>query len=851
MRGLVKIVAPLVVLCLSSASGVSAGAAQKLAAGIKNVPSGKWVEIQSAGIGGRAFSKVNYAPNVNALVSWGTSMHGKKKYTYPVGFFNLANGQWEEGLPPGMKQDPKGTYGRSGSWHTSGVTSFFEWKGIKRPRGVTTFRMSAWDAGKKRIVYFAGITFAYDPAKRIWTELKPKIAPPRGLQAASMCYDADNKRMILFGGFGVHSPEGRAWTWYFDCATNEWSKPAFGPKLLGELRYKIKAAGTRSTTLRRDAQYIMGLQGAQKSKAEKQLRLDIEALTRVVAGLSGTVRTEDEKWLELDKQRFSAAMKLVSKALGSLKRAKTLSGPNLVSALETAEEAILYRATEAASTQPQARCFTSLVYDKKNKSAVLFGGNRLDTALGDTWMLDSKANRWIRVETQASPPAQQGHAMCYLPGAKVVFLASRSGNWVFDLAKKEWTPVAGAIPAFRGHRTLSINAISEDDIVVGVLDRIYNSRITYAYKLPSPIAPVKHKPTPVASGVPQSKTHKYSRKWYDDLPAPKPDVFAATLKSLPENKWTPIQTEKEARARTWGSCTYDSKRRELIYWGGGHSGNINNNVDHFSMRTGRWSRNRDSSFKPAPFLRKVRCPNGRTYYNEPWLMHARKTYAYDTISGMVIMTQISGYTPLYVHYTWIYDPRSGEWDQFKPVEKVPAAGHSGQVVGTPHGFMFLVGGQLWHLDVKDRKWSKLGKKQNRKQMPDRERDSIVYDSKRDRLIFMAKNIHYFDFKTRVWTKAGNLSQSSREAVYVPSQDAVLALDRIVKGVAHFRILLCDKEKLIDGPVSPFKGSNRGISEHAMTIDPQTETILWIDAHGFTGVFTLKALKLNVKTLSKE
>lgn len=41
-----------------------------------------------------------------------------------------------------------------------------------------------------------------------------------------------------------------------------------------------------------------------------------------------------------------------------------------------------------------------------------------------------------------------------------------------------------------------------------------------------------------------------------------------------------------------------------------------------------------------------------------------------------------------------------------------------------------------------------------------------------------------------------------------------------------------------------------MSEHALTMDPATETILWIDANGFCEPFTLKALKLNVAKLKK-
>ena len=847
MRVLKRIVVLLGLFLLVLTNVIFGQGELKISDKIKNIPEGKWIKIQESSMGARAFNKVHYALNINALVAWGTTMHGQKKYLYPVGHFDMQEGVWEEAVPTGMTKDISGRYG-VGAWNPCGVSSFFDCNGFKIPRGAVTTKMSAWDSKQNRVIYFAGITFSYDPAKRSWTELKPKLSPVAGAQLASMCYDVAKNRMVMVGGLGLHTPEARPWTWFFDCAANEWSKPTFGPKLLIKFRSEIRDAGLQCKVLRRDAQYLMGLLGEEKSKAEDKLKVDIKTFSSVVAKLSGTVQTSDEEWLALDKKRLSATIEVVNLALQSLKSTESLSGLPLVVALESAEDNLLYRAIDAVSTQPPPRCHASLVYDKKNEMVVLFGGDNLEAKLNDTWVLDAKINRWLKIETPMSPPAQASMSMCYMPKSEVIFLASLLGNWTFDLSKKEWKPVAGKLVYIGGRRSISINAIPETDIVIAVVDHTYGSRLTFVYKLPSSESevPIKNIVTKCINNRPQPKTHKYSRKWYDDLPAPKPDVFATKIKSLTENIWTPIKAEKEALARTWGSCTYDSNRREIIYWGGGHSGNVNCNVDHFSMLTGRWSRNRDSSLKPEPFGSKTIIPNGRTYNNEPWLMHARKTYAYDSISGKVIMTQVGYRTSVYVHYTWVYDPRTGEWDSFISKEQV-SAGYYGQVVGTPHGLMLLVAGQLWKLDVNNKKWSKLGEKQNKKQMIDYEQDSIVYDSKRDRLIFMGKVMQYFDFKTNIWTKAGDLSQMSREAVYVPSQDAVFALDKIVKGVAHFKILLCAENKIIDGPISPFKGSST-TSEQAMTIDPETETILWIDAHGFCGSFTIKALKLNVAML---
>jgi hypothetical protein len=228
-------------------------------------------------------------------------------------------------------------------------------------------------------------------------------------------------------------------------------------------------------------------------------------------------------------------------------------------------------------------------------------------------------------------------------------------------------------------------------------------------------------------------------------------------------------------------------------------------------------------------------------------MHARKTYAYDPVSGLVAMAHVGGggYYRLRSgksgRYTWMYDPRSGAW-----VDRIDTpfkCGYNGAAVTTPQGVMMLDGGQVWKLDVKARKWEKVGPRQR---MGGGEYDTMVYDSKRDRLVYLKGDIHYFPLKTAKWEKAKAGGIRSRDAVYVPSQDAVLAH----VGTGHFKVLLCADEKIIDGPAGAFKGTRKGISEHAVTMDPETETILWIDCHGFCGPFTLKALKLKVEKLSR-
>jgi hypothetical protein len=65
-----------------------------------------------------------------------------------------------------------------------------------------------------------GDTWSFDSSTSTWTELKPAKSPPfRGW--ATMAYDEDAGRMILFGGGASKS---LADTWSYDSAKNTWTK---------------------------------------------------------------------------------------------------------------------------------------------------------------------------------------------------------------------------------------------------------------------------------------------------------------------------------------------------------------------------------------------------------------------------------------------------------------------------------------------------------------------------------------------------------------------------------------------------------------------------------------------------
>src|SRR5262249_53207146 len=104
--------------------------------------------------------------------------------------------------------------------------------------------------------------------------------------------------------------------------------------------------------------------------------------------------------------------------------------------------------------QPPARANSSMVYDPVSKKVVLFGGDRLNEMLADTWTFDGKT--WEQRKPKLSPSPRAGHAMLWLPKAKKILLLGGYGYdsgtgyyaslykslpleaWTYDVAADRW-----------------------------------------------------------------------------------------------------------------------------------------------------------------------------------------------------------------------------------------------------------------------------------------------------------------------------------------------------------------------------------------------------------------------------
>ena len=78
------------------------------------------------------------------------------------------------------------------------------------------------------LVYFTGgLTAAYDPAARRWTDLAPPHSPPP-VNGGSLAYDPLHDEIVLFGGGHIAEPRpdgtvvGYTGTWIYNPQANDW-----------------------------------------------------------------------------------------------------------------------------------------------------------------------------------------------------------------------------------------------------------------------------------------------------------------------------------------------------------------------------------------------------------------------------------------------------------------------------------------------------------------------------------------------------------------------------------------------------------------------------------------------------
>ncbi len=534
--------------------------------------------------------------------------------------------------------------------------------------------------------------------------------------------------------------------------------------------------------------------------------------------------------------------------------------------------------------EPPARCNSRMVYDRENKLIVLFGGDGQDRALADTWVFDVTKQRWEERKPSASPYPRSCQALAYLDKSGLVLLVGglavsdwrereRLSNqvWVYDAARNVWTPLAVEIPKMDW---ASMENIPGTDEVVLVTGTKYNhGRKTYRFRYDGSIPRADYKGVP--PGAAAYKTGR-SKEWYEDIPPANMKAHLKFLAELEANKWIEVVPPKSTAGRTWGSAIFNVDKGIALKWGGGHSGYQGTDMAFYDVAANRFTIDRTPAFTPEPFGRWARRPAGRTFFNQPWARHMRHTCAYDPVVKLGIFTDAGG-SAWYerekddvVKHTWLYHPEKRCWLEPIP-QPFPGGGTLSPIaVPTPKGVVVVAASRQYQVGSiyrfvgeqgKPESWGweeieMVGDARPRQQ----EHLTVVYDDKRDRLVMLSQRkreegsepeLWFFNMKERQWVKnpkpaPGGLS--TREAVYVPSQDAILAYGPAKKDDPVWtRVYLCGENRWVSLPIETPQYT---VHEVALEYDPVHELAVLLWPPAFERDIRPHLFRLDVKKLPR-
>jgi hypothetical protein len=514
--------------------------------------------------------------------------------------------------------------------------------------------------------------------------------------------------------------------------------------------------------------------------------------------------------------------------------------------------------------QPPGRILTAAAYVPGEKKIVLFGGDDYSKCLRDTWIYDCTRRAWQRTEPSAVPPPPRAFAgMTAVPGERAVLLAGGYGpgwqplqdTWTYDLARRAWRRLKADLPAPAACCSADQDAKS-GTIFVSWSDSVHRSKTAgvCAGRFDLSSAATVAGPN---KDRPGGEYHcKAARDWYVPLPdewhseknkGRDPDLTRRELASLPANTWVYLDAPMKARARQWGSYTYDARTHTTYAWGGGHYGYVGNEVDEFNVLSGRWRSQLDPTAYKARWWHGAGGGGGTAGVGfQGWRLmgiHARKSYAVDVLSNSLLTVHGDVYS---LKHHRIIDN----------IGRCPGGYGLAQqecFLNTPHGLYAFgrsreFGPVLHRALVKEGKWELIARGGDPGY---NERNHVCYDSKRDRIIYFdgkTAAVWTFAFKEKKWSReepaSGKPSQALGDSCYIPELDAALlifATER--RGPETLYLYKLDEKKWY---TSPYRGkalfSNSTGRDSSPFYDPELKLVVRVahtDRNGWAEVLVMR------------
>ena len=449
--------------------------------------------------------------------------------------------------------------------------------------------------------------------------------------------------------------------------------------------------------------------------------------------------------------------------------------------------------------------------------------------------------------------------------------------WAFNPAADRWTRLEGTVPT---GFYISADIAPEKRLLVLVTntqtpgDRtncnvIFPVRTTYSLRLDH-----------LDRGTPAEVQHPPMAKRAGEAGPPgKPPA------KIPENEWVLLDHPgRAAPARTWGSATFDSKREQILYWGGGHCGYEGSDTDAYDVATHTWIAEPRTPSYPERLWNHAVMLAGVTFDGEPWTDHGRRIYSYDPVEDRMIMVDpirlTMGYEPEWLkpypsragtapdsivqtpsgyskYATLSYDLKARTWSVIGPaivgldtLLTTPLG-----VMGVPVNWRARLNAPGYQIPYDPRKvednavYLLRGAKWDRISGPGPspqylyEMTSLAFDTRRNQLILHGggprrRELWTFDVKTGKWDDrqpSGEAPPCMREAVYMPGADVFLTYGNGLWEYSPSRNAW-RKTAVTDPPMG--SGQNR-----AMVYDAKRDLILLVLGGGGDGgrasVFALK------------
>lgn len=704
---------------------------------------------------GGTIAGLSYLPDQRGMLYFGYP--ATKSDTSDLRIYFPERRSWEEPLP-----------GRGPHRERGALTTTFGSDG--RP-GLPAINRPYWMAHQsvyvptlRKVLFFAGgATFTYDPVSRRWKDLEiPLDKSPPDVMLGSLAWDPVGQRVILFGGGYISAYKskptyikgdvlrGKPWspdawtmaekraTWAFDPVAGSWSRLVTGSA-------SFIALHERSTAL---VEQVEGLAGAARGialeygdrvsgKEPRGIASDIASLAKTLQDLS--VRLGKGEGCHGDYElarcrQASGRLQDVKARLEPAVRAMAEGDGWRTLHLLEAARIELVEAAEDVAPSPLPRYYGRLVTDTRNGLLVLFGGHGGDRLLADTWVFDSARNQWRQSAARGHPPPTAMPAMSFDPSHGVTLLDS---GWIYDAARDEWRrlPLASPKDLFLPWRALEYDPVGGVHVALTTGDNLFGAHPVRVAQLKLDIGASR----PADNRGPRWTwlDDKYSRSWAA-LPKNQAEYRAkvaahkALLAKLPVNVWTRIGTEYSAQDRSYGSFALDPVRSQLIFWGGGHSAYMGNEVSQYDIKGNLWLESWSPDMPPWPFGNPDGDGWNPPFYHQLGSAHGYHRYAYSAELDKLLFG--AGDRLL------VYDPDRMRW--IDPPVRKSGEGALGGVVDMSGGAGFHTlsarhwyGGPfgVWQLDASARAISRI--RLSDTPFSTNDRSKAVFDPKRKRILF--------------------------------------------------------------------------------------------------------------------